>query len=158
MNQAHARVLTLNPWIDAARLAVVDLARQALGAVAQVAPTATLVDGLAGALIPIVSDLEPVQIGLFSSAAGCEALARALLGSAPGDPVTRADVVDAIGEIVNMLSGNIKARVARYANHAALGLPTFVHGPIETQSQQVVEGLRVTIGAADAYIVVLHSR
>ena len=156
MNPAKAQA-PANPWIDAARVAICDIARQAMGMTAQVIGPADIVEGLAGSIIPIVSNMAPIQVGLFSNDVGCELLARALLGSSPHETLTRAEVVDAIGEIVNMLSGNVKARVARYATHAALGLPTFVHGPIETLSQQVVEAVRVKIGMADAYVVVLHT-
>lgn len=145
-------------WLEAARVALVDLARQALGSSVAFAPgSVRLPAGLAGALVPIVSDLPPVQVGLFASDAGCEALTRALLGASSREPVTRAEVVDAIGEIVNMLAGTVKARIARYANHAALGLPTFVHGLIELQSDQRADVLPVTIGASPAFVIVLHT-
>lgn len=146
-----------NPWLEAARVAIVDIARQALGAQAQVLGNAEMPPGLAGSIVPIVSNMDPVQVGLFSTDGGCELLARALLGSSPNETLTRAEVVDAVGEIVNMLSGSVKARVARYATHAALGLPTFVHGPIETLSQQVVEAVKVKVGQAELYVVVLHT-
>lgn len=146
-----------SPWLDAARVAVVDIARQALGCGAVCGEDAPLPHDLAGALIPIVSNLPPVQIGLFASQAGCELLARALLGSGPQETLTRAEMVDAMGEIVNMLSGNVKARVARYANHAALGLPTFLQGTIEVQSNQQADVLPVTIGDAEAFVIVLHT-
>jgi CheY-specific phosphatase CheX len=156
MNPAKVQVPS-NPWLDAARVAICDIARQALGAPAEILGPAPMFEGLAGSIIPIMSNLSPVQIGLFSDDMGCEGLARALLGSSPGETLTRAEVVDAIGEIVNMFSGSVKARVARYATHAALGLPTFVHGPIETIAQQVVEAIKVRIGTVDAYIVVVHT-
>jgi len=147
---------SMSPWLDAARAAIVDIARQALGSTVVIGEPGAVPDGLSGALIPIVSKLDPVQIGLFSTDEGCEGLARALLGSSPGEKVTRPEVVDALGEIVNMFSGNVKARVARYATHAALGLPTFVHGPVEAQSSQVIDVLPVTIGDIKAYVLVMH--
>ncbi len=155
MNQLKSQV-SANPWIDAARAAMIDICKQAFGKIATIKPGGALSDGLAGAIIPIVSSMSPVQIGLFSSESGCEGLARALLGSSPSETLTRAEVVDAVSEISNMLSGNVKARVARYATHAALGLPTFVHGPIEPQSEQVIDVVTVVIGTIEVYVIVLH--
>ena len=80
-----------------------DIARQALSCTVVIGEPGAVPDGLSGALIPIVSKLDPVQIGLFSTDEGCEGLARALLGSSPGEKVTRPEVVDALGEIVTGL-------------------------------------------------------
>jgi hypothetical protein len=168
MNHLPAPIAA-QPWLEAARVAVIDVARRALGAIVTFTVSADrggegrgrgeqeLAGAMGGALVPIVSELAPVQIGLFSSDAGCAALARALLVRGAHEPLTRAEIVDAVGEIVNMLCGAVKARVARYASRAVLGLPTFVHGPIEARRQQVVEVLPVTIGEAAVLVVVLHT-
>lgn len=148
---------TSDPWVAAARAAAVDIAQQALGHGCVVADRSSAMTSAAGALVPIVSAMEPVQIGLFSSEEGCGQLARALLQSGPTDPLTRADMIDAVSEIVNMLAGNVKARVSRYASHAALGLPTFVHGPVEVASQQVIDALTIEIGPIRAQVVIVRT-
>lgn len=146
-----------DPWVTAARAAIVDIAQQALSLPCTIVSESTGMTSAAGALVPIVSAMEPVQIGLFSSEDGCAAVARALLGSSPTDPLSRADMIDAVSEIVNMLAGNVKARVSRYASHAALGLPTFVHGPVEAPSQQVVDALTIKVGTTAAQVVIVRS-
>ena len=146
-----------NPWKGAAHAAVVDLISQALGLSCRVLEAPGPTSDLMGALIPISSDMAPVQIGLFASDAACMRLARALLGNGPNDPMSRADMIDAMSEIVNMFAGNVKARVAGYATHAALGLPTFVHGPVEPSSSQVVERIWVQIDDVEAQIVIARS-
>jgi hypothetical protein len=145
-----------SPWHDAARTATAEVGRQALGAVVGFGDATELPAAVEGAIVPIVSDLAPIQIGLFSSARGCEALARALLGSTSEEVVSRAEIVDAVGEIVNMLTGNVKSRVARYATHAVLGLPTFVHGPLELQSRQAIDLVHAIVGETELFVVVLH--
>ena len=147
----HAR------WLEAARSAILDIGRQALGSVVGFGRLTELPAASAGALIPIVSDRDPVQIGLFSSEAGCEAVARALLCSEPGDVLTRPEIVDAVGEVLNMLSGSVKSRVAHYATHAALGLPMFVHGPVELQSGQAMDIVHAVLGSTDVFVVILHA-
>lgn len=49
-----------------------------------------------------------------------EDLARALLGLEPGDDVSDADLVDALGEVANVVGGNVKALVV---DPHALSLP-----------------------------------
>jgi hypothetical protein len=146
-----------NPWIIAARAAVVDLIGQALGLGCRVVDTPSSTTAMMGALIPISSDMAPVQIGLFGSEVACMRLARALLGNGPDDAMSRADMIDAMREIVNMFAGSVKARVARYATHAALGLPTFVNGSIEATHQQVVDRISVTVDDFEAQIVIART-
>ena len=155
--QAHSPQHLGARWLEAARSAIIDIGRQALGSVVGFGKLTSLPTESAGALIPIVSNRDPVQIGLFSSQSGCEVLARSLLGSDPGDKLSRADIVDAMGEVVNMLSGSVKSRVAHYATHAALGLPTFVHGPVELQSGQALDVVHAVIAGADVFVVILHA-
>ena len=148
---------TLNPWIVAARAAAIDVIDQALSLSSRVIEDAAVPTNTMGALIPIVSEMAPVQIGLFSDEAGCQSMARALLYCGPTDPLTRAEMIDAMSELVNMLAGSVKARVARYASHAALGLPTFVHGPVEASSSTVVETVPLQVGDAVALVVIART-
>lgn len=146
-----------NPWNVAVRAAIGELVAQALGLSCRILATEFDVADTMGALIPISSDMAPVQIGLFGNEAACRRLARALLGSRPDEPLSRAEMIDAICEIVNMYAGSVKARVARYASHAALGLPTFVHGPIEATSQQTVERVTVQIDDVEAQLIIVRT-
>lgn len=64
---------------------------------------------------------EPVSRVLLSADADtARDLARALLRLDPAEPVVEADVVDAFGEIANVLSGNIKALLPE---HVEVTLP-----------------------------------
>jgi CheY-specific phosphatase CheX len=153
---AVAVAATANPWIAAARAAAVDVLTQALSLPCAISdqhpPRVTM-----GALIPFVGDMSPVQIGLFSDEAGCQRIARALLYAGPDDPLSKSEMVDAISEIVNILSGTIKGRVARYATHAALGLPAFVMGPIEPTSGQVIDTVNLSVDGAVAQVVIVRA-
>lgn len=143
-----------SPWLTAAQAAVVDLVPQALSMACDLTDAQPPLTELMGALIPLMSDLDPIQIGLFSDQEGCLAMARGLLGNGPDEPMSRADMIDAVSEVVNMLAGSVKARVARYATHAALGLPTFIQGSVEAASGQVLESVAVVIGDHAAVVLI----
>ncbi len=156
-NAVLARPPMLNPWIVAARGGAVDVFDQALSLRGRPLDQGELAPGSVGALIPIVSAMSPVQIGVFSDEPSCERLARALLYAAPTDPLTRAEMIDAMCEIANMLAGSVKARVAGYATHAALGLPTFVHGPVEAASSTAVDVVPIAVDDLTAFVVIVRA-
>ncbi len=60
------------------------------------------------------------RASLETSSDAAADLARALLGLAPGAPVPDDEVADALGELANVLGGNVKALLPHYG---ALGLP-----------------------------------
>jgi CheY-specific phosphatase CheX len=66
-------------------------------------------------------------------------------------------MIDAMCEITNMLAGSVKARVAGYATHAALGLPTFVHGPIEAASSTVVDVVPIAVDDLTAFVIIVRA-
>ena len=65
-NAVLARPPMLNPWIVAARGGAVDVFDQALSLRGRPLDQGELAPGSVGALIPIVSAMSPVQIGVFS--------------------------------------------------------------------------------------------
>lgn len=151
-------VVSTDPWAVPARAAMSELAVSALGGACQFTDVHEAPGAVQGSLVPIVStNLPPLQIGLFSSEDGCASIARALLGFSPTDKLSRADIVDAVNEVVNMLSGSIKSRVPGYSTHAALGLPTFVLGPVECASGQEVAAVPVTVAGVQAFVFVVRS-
>ncbi|WP_127126420.1 chemotaxis protein CheX [Georgenia sp. SYP-B2076] len=62
----------------------------------------------------------PVRVLLSAEAATADQIARALVGAEPGEELDGAEVVDAVGEVANMLAGNLKARMSA---GGSLGLP-----------------------------------
>jgi hypothetical protein len=60
------------------------------------------------------------RLQLTTSADTAGALTRALLSKGEAEPVADDDVVDALGEIANVLGGNVKALLAE---HAGITLP-----------------------------------
>ena len=66
------------------------------------------------------------RVTLEMPAAGAEAVVTAMLGGIAGVPADPADVADAVGELVNIIGGNIKSLVPA---PSTLGLPSVERGP-----------------------------
>jgi hypothetical protein len=92
-----------------------------------------------GAYLSLVAPEESLQVGLLVEPEGCQVLAKALLGMEPGDEdLPPGDVSDAMCEIINIVAGGLKRRVADNMP-LTLGLPMFVSGhPLPNQQQEVV--------------------
>src|SRR5262245_47632015 len=100
--------ITLRDWRTALEGAATEIATRALslpGVVALDPVGAEASADLIGAHIPLVGGGEAFDMALVSSAKGCEALARAILSLGAGPTIGDAVIVDAVGEIVNMLAG-----------------------------------------------------
>jgi chemotaxis protein CheX len=65
--------------------------------------------------------------------------AAALFSMAPGD-VTQTELVDAIGEIANMVGGNVKSMLP---GPSALSLPSVVQGQLDVPGAQVVRQVQL---------------
>ncbi len=66
--------------------------------------------------------------------------AAALFSMQPAD-VTQTEVVDAIGELANMVGGNVKSMLP---GPSALSLPAVVHGQLAVPGAQVVREVQLT--------------
>ncbi|HEY3436519.1 MAG TPA: chemotaxis protein CheX [Actinotalea sp.] len=64
------------------------------------------------------------RVLLSTEQATAEHLTRALLGMTPDEPVADGDIVDALGEVANVVGGNVKALVP---DPGALSLPQVTH-------------------------------
>ena len=64
-----------------------------------------------------------------------EHLTRSLLAMAPDEPVADADIVDALGEVANVVGGNVKALVPEPGR---LGLPVVAHERPATDPDNLV--------------------
>jgi hypothetical protein len=149
--------LSLDMWMDAAEGSASDIAQQALSMDGCTVTDrgARLPTGLCGSYIPLVGDEDSIHIGLVASEAGCQTLARALLCMTEDEKLPPADVADALGEILNMMAGNLKRRVNEKIPSLALGLPIFINGSIEPTEKLSSMVAFVKIGKVDAALLVL---
>jgi len=69
------------------------------------------------------------NLALFGKDQTCKTLGRALLGMDPGEDISKEELADGLGEILNMVAGVIKRKMtAEEAKGVALGLPLFLSG------------------------------
>lgn len=111
-----------------------------------------------GAYLGLVAQEEPIQVGLLCDPAGCQSLAKALLGMDTADEDLPApDVSDAMCEIINMVAGGLKRRVSQQLT-ITLGLPIFVSGhPLPNQQQEIL-ARQLKIGAVPVSLLILTQK
>lgn len=153
--------LTLGHWRTAIEGAATELATRALALTSVVLAdpiglerTASMI----GAHIPMIGGGQAFEMALVASPEGCEALSRAILGRNSGSRLRDADVADATGEIVNMLAGATKRRLARHGAELTLGLPIFIHGYIEPTDRLSVVAMPLRFGAIETVVIVVGDR
>jgi hypothetical protein len=150
----------IDAWLAAAEKSIDELLASAVACegARPLARSESPPTGLAGSYLQMVSDLDMVQLGLVADPAALDALARGLLGSAPSEPLSPADVADAVGEIVNMAAGGLKRRVGM--GGLVLGLPLFIHGHIAVSDrlEARVSHLRLGTGHEVALVVIAGRR
>jgi len=149
-------------WLRALEAELTVLAKDALG----LPPVHVTARGdappadMEGAYLGFISSEGAYQVGLASTPEGCQAFARGLLSSAPSDPpLSKADVADAVCEIVNMLAGGVQRRIRQLCGlQVGLGLPTFFHGAVQPTERLGVAVAEVRVGELAAALLVLHPR
>jgi hypothetical protein len=141
------------------------------GSVAEIATSALGLPGLAvttrherpptlhGAYLGLVGPGGAVQIGLAAQLAGCQALAKGLMGMGPAAPdLPDAEMADAMCEIDNIVAGAFKTRLRDRAGPLQMGLPVFISGAIKPTDHVAVEVAEVTLGGLPAAVLLVHPR
>jgi len=83
-----------------------------------------------GVYLPLLCDGLRLQLGLLAERPVWAALARAFMGMEPDEPLdSDEDVLDAIGEVANMVAGGIKVRVTD-RGRVSVGLPLALRGRV----------------------------
>jgi hypothetical protein len=131
---ARGSNVKLSEMLDAAAASAQEIASGPLGAARSSwagASSERLPTDLCGVYIPLVSDAFALQLGLLATRDVCTTLARALIGDIDGaEPVeSDADVFDAVGEITNMIAGQVKVLLAEKVN-IKVGVPLALRGRV----------------------------
>jgi CheY-specific phosphatase CheX len=148
-------------WLDAALSATTELAKTSLGfsLVTVVAKLDKLPGDMAGAWVALVGSGTSMQVGIASSLEGCHGLARAFLRMPESEgPLSEDDMVDALGEMANVIAGGVKRRVAHLDPSTRLGLPIVVRGKVEAGDRLHAAIAEVRLGAIAAQVIVLCDR
>jgi len=153
--------LTLAQWRTAVEGAAGEIATYALslpGVVVHDPVGLECASAMIGAHIPLIGGGQAFDLALVASGDGCQALSRAILGASPGAPLRDAEVADAVGEIVNMLAGSVKRRMAGLGAELELGLPLFLHGYIQPTDRLSVVALPTRFGTIETMVLIAGQR
>ncbi len=115
--------------------------------------------GYQGAYLGLVAQPGALQIGIASDEAGCQALAKGLMGMGPTDPPLAApEMADAFCEIVNIVAGGFKGRVREKVGALTMGLPVFFHGPAQPTEHTAVRVAVLQAGASSVAVMLVYPR
>jgi chemotaxis protein CheX len=67
-------------------------------------------------------------LGLCCPKEAAEAITQSMLGMAPGEALEREDIQDALGEVTNMVMGNLKTLLADILGDLQISVPTVMRG------------------------------
>lgn len=150
----------LADWLAAAEKVLAELANSCLAfdGVERTGHRTELPRTLPGAYVPLVTPAGSLQVGIAAEIEQCRALARALLCMEPEEELAPADVADALGEIVNILAGGLKARMVESAPSISLGLPIFINGAIEPTDKLEFAISEMRIGPIPASLVLVQHK
>ena len=110
-----------------------------------------------GVYIAILCDSASMHVGLTTSPEGCRVLARSLLGLRESAELADKEVVDAVSELVNIVAGKVKSRLAERDGSLRLGLPLFIQGEIQVTAQMEKATAEVRIGPVDCQLQVYRN-
>jgi CheY-specific phosphatase CheX len=149
-------------WLDVAVDAFKEVAAMALGIESEIAwlnTPATAIPTTHTALVALVAENVSIQLGVGSTAGGCQEIVCSMLGMDPSEEtLDDADISDAMGEIANILAGQVKREMTDRAGNLRLGLPVFVRGDIEfSDAIDMVSG-SFQLGSIPVTIVVLRKQ
>ena len=152
--------MDLTEWLEAAADSAREIAAGPLGVATTTwhAGAESLPDDLYGVYIPLLTERMALQLGILAARDVCTKLARSLMGLAEGDPLdSDEDVLDAVGEVTNMVAGGVKVRLAERCN-INVGLPLALKGRVflSNGSQSMHRLLR--LDDSDVWLVVTGTR
>ena len=110
------------------------------------------------AYISVLSESNSMHLGLSASMQGCRTLTRAFLGIREKDGISEKDVVDAVSEILNILAGKVKSRLAPRDGSLRLGLPIFLVGQIQVTANMDRAAGGVEMGPVTCELMVFRNR
>ncbi len=99
-----------------------------------------------GSYIAILSDHNSIHLGLSSTSAGLQAIARALLGMRASEEMGEREVMDGVSEVMNIVAGKVKSHMAGRDGQLRLGLPMYLPSPIAAGPGMEVAGVEVRLG------------
>jgi hypothetical protein len=109
-----------------------------------------------GVYVPVISQDDAALLGLLANAEGMTELVRSFLQLGSEAELSNDDLVDALKEILNILSGILKQQMFGQKPIQRRGLPIFICGTIELAGDQEAAGAMVEMGKFKVYLTVIR--
>jgi len=151
---------SLDDWMSAAISSAEELATVALGfdGATFIGKRDRMPTDVKSALVALVGDTASVQLGVAATETGCQMLARALLCMDPEEAdLPEDDVADAVGEVINIVAGQVKRIIGGPDSSMKMGLPLFVHGRFESSEEVETAVADINIGPVPVTLLVLKN-
>lgn len=152
-----AKVIPIQDWLTSFRDAAGEVAKGTLRF--GTAPVKRDASGpQPGAYISLLSEAHSVHLGLSSSPDGCRALARGLLGMRPEEEIADDAVADGVREVMNIVAGKVKSKMAGKDGVLQMGLPMFLSGAAHPSPDVESAAAELQLGSVDCTLVVYRSK
>ena len=98
-----------------------------------------------------------MQVAVASEPSVCRSIAARLIEMPEdeADSLPEGDVADAVGELVNIVGGLVKTRMAKLDGSLQLGLPFVIEGVIESTKRLKSEYVEADLGGVKVVLVVI---
>ncbi len=149
---------TAEEWLNAAVSSAEELATVALGFDGSefVGKRDNFPLNSKSALIALVSETVSIQLGVAATEESCQHLARALLAMEPDeDDLPEDDVADAVGEVANIVAGQVKTMMGEADTPIKLGLPLFITGKFDYPEDVEIALADVRVGPVPVTLMIL---
>jgi hypothetical protein len=155
-----AKVIKIQDWLDCFNEATTELASSLRfdGTPAREVPSKGGEQANPGTYIAILTDTNSMHLGITSTPNGVRALARGLLGLRQDQEMSDQEAVDGVSEVMNIVAGKVKSKMAGRDGTLQLGLPMFVQTPIQVNEQMERASADVTIGPVACQLLVFRNR
>jgi len=110
-----------------------------------------------GSFVALTGETISVQIGIAVTRPACLQLARAMLCMEADEELGEEDLTDVLGEMVNVLAGGAKSRLADRVEPMRIGLPIVVHGFVDVTKVAEVDVTILRWGAVEAQLILLRN-
>ncbi len=138
-------------WFDAGVFALRESATMVGSSKHEVIGDCSPPGDLTGGYVRMMSREHAVTFGLAASRAGCQRMVETLIDMQSDLPQ---DVLnDGLGELANVLCGNVKSLLIATDPGVTVGLPMFIRGEIQASSSARVRAVEVKFGELQAYLI-----
>ncbi len=146
-------------WLDAVIAASDETSERFLdlGKIEVLGKSNALPDVATASLVSLTSESTSVLVGVAASSEACQVISKSLLGMGLDEEnLPTDDVIDALGEMVNIVAGSVKQRIVDVGGESTVpGLPLVLYGKPLLTNRHWVLSAECVIGPVQAYLLTI---